>query len=332
MKCICNVIVDSCVREHNADDHDNEAPIPGGSVHTGLVGQQPQSQLHGAPAERTNCSVLSYICPQVLLKGIFLFSCFCHPMQTMTLFRLVVSKAAEGQPLVKNVSLLSGLVVSILLLLLSCSLLVLLTLRRRKRSRRESSLVNGSHALPPIYRLDTPLLLQRESLGRDCELGETPRWASQRYPTTPTTMSHSKMFTSPGPLLQPLLTSPSSITSAISSIDSFIDLTGQADAFTEPCLPTEDQQSVMTSSPRLGGGSVPHLATRRCSSSARPTPPPRPPRSARSLGQLHNAKEEDAGGGGGGGGGGQHRGGGRKEKEGRRRRKTAPARSFHLRV
>ena len=180
-------------------------------------------------------------------------------MQTMTFFRLVVSKAAQGQPLVKNVSLLSGLVVSILLLLLSCSLLVLLTLRRRKRSRRESSLVNGSHALPPIYRLDTPLLLQRESLGRDCELGETPRWASQRYPTTPTTMSHSKMFTSPGPLLQPLLTSPSSITSAISSIDSFIDLTGQADAFTEPCLPTEDQQSVVTSSPRLGGGSVPHL-------------------------------------------------------------------------
>ena len=56
---------------------------------------------------------------------------------------------------------------------------------------------------------------------------------------------------------------------------------------------------------------------------------PGPPRSARSLGQLHNAKEEDAGGGG--GGGGQHRGGGRKEKEGRRRRKTAPARSFHLR-
>ena len=250
-------------------------------------------------------------------------------MQTMTFFRLEVSKAAQGQPLVKNVSLLSGLVVSILLLLLSCSLLVLLTLRRRKRSRRESSLVNGSHALPPIYRLDTPLLLQRESLGRDCELGETPRWASQRYPTTPTTMSHSKMFTSPGPLLQPLLTSPSSITSAISSIDSFIDLTGQADAFTEPCLPTEDQQSVVTSSPRLGGGSVPHLPTRRCSSSARPTPPPRPPRSARSLGQLHNAKEEDAGGGG--GGGGQHRGGGRKEKEGRRRRKTAPARSFHLR-
>ena len=110
------------------------------------------------------------------------FLCFFGSVSltTMTFSRLEVSKAAQGQPLVKNVSLLSGLVVSILLLLLSCSLLVLLTLRRRKRSRRESSLVNGNHALPPIYRLDTPLLLQRESLGRDCELGKIPLWARQR--------------------------------------------------------------------------------------------------------------------------------------------------------
>ena len=224
--------------------------------------------------------------------------------------------AAQGQPLVKRVSLLSGLLLSILLLLLSSALLLILLLRRRRRARRrrESSL-GKSDAVPPIYRLDTPLLLQRESLGRDCELGETPRWASQRYPSTPTT-SHCKMFTSPGNLLQPLLTSPSSITSNVSSIDSFIDLTGQADAFAEPCLPTEEEQSMMmTASPRLGGGSVPHLATRRRSSSARPAPPPRPPRSARSLGHLHNAKEEE------------HLEGEKgRGKEGRRRRKTAPAR------
>ena len=231
-------------------------------------------------------------------------------------FRLEVVAAAKGQPLVKKVSLLSLLLLSILLLLLSSALCVILVLRRRKRarSRRESSL-SKSNALPPIYRLDTPLLLQRESLGRDCELGETPRWASQRYPSTPTT-SHCKMFTSPGnPLLQPLLTSPSSLTSNVSSIDSFIDLTGQADAFAEPCLPTaEEEESMMTASPCLGGGSVPHLATRRRSSLARPAPPPRPPRSARSLGHLHNAKEEPLEG---------ERG---REKEGRRRRKTAPAR------
>ena len=166
--------------------------------------------------------------------------------------------AAKGQPLVKKVSLISGLLLSILLLLLSSVLCLILLLRRRKRARsqRESSLAK-SNAIPPIYRLDTPLLLQRESLGRDCELGETPRWASQRYPSTPTT-SHCKMFTSPGnPLLQPLLTSPSSLTSNVSSIDSFIDLTGQADAFAEPCLPTEEEQSMMAASPRLGGGSVP---------------------------------------------------------------------------
>ena len=237
---------------------------------------------------------------------------------TDLIIRLEVLAAAKGHPLVAKVSLISGLLLSILLLLLSSALLVILLLRRRKRaqSRRESSLAN-SHAVPPIYRLDTPLLLQRESLGRDCELGETPRWASQRYPTTPTT-SHCKMFTSPSPLLQPLLTSPSSMTSNVSSIDSFIDLTGQADAFTEPCLPTEEEKSLMmTASPRLGGGSVPHLATRRRSSSARPPPPPRPPRSARSLGHLHNAKEEPPAEG--------ERGRGR---EGRRRRKTAPARSI----
>ena len=230
-------------------------------------------------------------------------------------FRLEVVEAAKGQPLVKKVSLLSLLLLSILLLLLSSALCIILVLRRRKRerSRRESSL-SKSNALPPIYRLDTPLLLQRESLGRDCELGETPRWASQRYPSTPTT-SHCKMFTSPGTLLQPLLTSPSSLTSNGSSINSFIDLTGQADAFAEPCLPTaEEEESMMTASPRLGGGSVPHLASRRRSSLARPAPPPRPPRSARSLGHLHNAKEEPLEG---------DKGRGR---EGRRRRKTAPAR------
>ena len=74
----------------------------------------------------------------------------------------------------------------------------------------------------------SPLLEKRETLSRDCELGETPRWASQRCAPHPLLLPPP-----PGSLIQrPLLTalnknftSPSLRSLEPSSADSCTDLT-----------------------------------------------------------------------------------------------------------
>ena len=144
------------------------------------------------------------------------------------------------------------------------------------------------HVFPPLPQMGQPEILHPLLL---CQAGSRLLQGDHDTPADHILiLSLPQVFTSPSPLLQPLLTPPSP-GSCPSSLDSFIDLTGQAEAFREPCLPSGTlplgalQEQFTVHSPGaeesppslLGGGSVPHLARRR-SSLARPTAPPRPPR------------------------------------------------------
>ena len=100
-------------------------------------------------------------------------------------FRLEINSrdlaASSSGLLGKHINFLLGLLVGVIFIILTCVLIALAALRQRKRGR-------GAHqqtSLDLDYMIDselsTPLMIKRETLSRDCENGETPRWASQKY-------------------------------------------------------------------------------------------------------------------------------------------------------
>ena len=107
----------------------------------------------------------------------------------------------------------------------------------------------------------SPLVYQRESLGRDCEPGDTPRWASQRLLTSSPrqhflTAEH-KNFTSP---------SLRSLSGSCTDLRTNINTSLVTTQFRETNF------SATTSSPS--------------------SPPPRPPRYSKSLGNINKLVDQ----------------------------------------
>ena len=272
-------------------------------------------------------------------------------------FRLKIqSRAAFAQRdglSARKISFLSGVIIGIIFLLLLCVLLSILLLRQNKNNKKRKS---EEHELDLMLDTSqsTPLVIKRETLGRDCESGETPRWASQKYnessfcsppsniqkfladyaspPSDRVTYSHLpsdhisppsykliQMPNHPSAMTDPLLsdqfknfTSPSlrSLSaSQLSSMESFIDLTGQAEAFNlveefdyEETKPAKDKNKPKSNTYQDDPvvGSVPNIHQRRRSSGVALTfpseprpPPPRPPRSSKSLGHIPRTVEQE---------------------------------------
>ena len=100
------------------------------------------------------------------------------------MFRLEIQKrstlAASDGLLGQKVSFILGVIVGMIFILLFSVLFSVFTMKQRKHKteRKQES--------PDLdFMLDTdqstPLVIKRETLSRDCENGETPRWASQKY-------------------------------------------------------------------------------------------------------------------------------------------------------
>ena len=96
-------------------------------------------------------------------------------------FRLQIkSQAVIEELFVRKISVFSGVIVGIIFLLLLCGLLSTFLLKqRKKRDRRKYE----EQELDLFYDTDqsTPLVIKRETLGRDCESGETPIWANKKF-------------------------------------------------------------------------------------------------------------------------------------------------------
>ena len=154
----------------------------------------------------------------------------------------------------------------------------------------------------------SPLLEKRETLSRDCEHGETPRWASQRYAPHPLALlpppssltSESRLLSSSSLIQRPLLTainknftSPSLRSLDPSSADSCTDLTSNIREAVTPVktlmmagTQTEDRIPAPVSGRRESKPEVLEVTGPGL------CPPPRPPRHSKSLGHLPKLLEE----------------------------------------
>lgn len=110
------------------------------------------------------------------------------------MFKLKVTKQPEVahryEIYVKEISILGSLILGVLFLVTFCILLTCSIFRQREQNKKteyEEQLevfgtFSSSKSIDKLSYLDcSPLLDKRETLSRDCENGETPRWASQRY-------------------------------------------------------------------------------------------------------------------------------------------------------
>ena len=242
------------------------------------------------------------------------------------LFRLEVSPRPETakrhEMFVREVSILSSLVFGVSILVILCVLLTCSITRQRHaadklRCEQQQAEMNGyglcSVCFVFILYTDSisdcsPLLEKRETLSRDCELGETPRWASQRYAPHPLALlpppasltSQSRLLSSSSLIQRPLLTainknftSPSLRSLDPSSADSCTDLTLNIREVVSPVKPlmtaqtqTEERMPAPLSGRRESKPEVLEV------SSPSLCPPPRPPRHSKSLGHIPKLLEE----------------------------------------
>ena len=87
--------------------------------------------------------------------------------------------------LAEKISFALGVIVGMIFIILLCVLISVFTVkqkkqRREKREEREER-EEGEDLDLMLDTEQSPLVIKRETLSRDCENGETPRWASQKY-------------------------------------------------------------------------------------------------------------------------------------------------------